>query len=118
VATIKDPRTISFTASTNGRTGAVRVRYLLIITDYSPSATMTVHLVREVNLPERTAEEHKAWAYSKVRPVAAQVVTSSAMDWEPTKDGTPLETVIKTLMVSVQEDAGALILKADGVLNV
>lgn len=120
VASIKHPSTISFTAHKVARSGKIVVRYCLIITESNPFAEggMAVHLVRECCPPEKSAEEMAAWANAKVRPVQAMVTTSAATDWKPVADGTPLETVIRLLMASVQEDAAALILKADGVLNV
>lgn len=120
VASIKDPSTISFTAHKVARSGKIVVRYSLIITERNPFAGggMSVHLVRECSPPEKSREELAAWANAKVRPVQALVTTSSATDWDPVSTGTPLETVIRLLMASVQEDAGDLIVKADGVLNV
>lgn len=120
VASIKDPSTIYFTAHKVACFGKIVVRYCLIITERNLFAGggMAIHLVRECSPPEKSREELAAWANAKVRPVQAVVTTSSATDWDPVSTGTPLESVIRLLMASVQEDAAALIVKADGVLNV
>lgn len=119
VGSITDPSVISFTTRKLAASGKIVVRYTLIITEQNHfRAGFSVHLVRDCILPEKSPAELAAWGDSKVRPVQAVVTTSAATDWEPVSTGTPLETVIRLLMASVQEDAAALILKADGVLNV
>lgn len=109
----------SFSAKAVSRSGHMEITYRLFFSELcAPAGGLVVHLIRECSPMPRTDEEAKGWLAKSVRPVQAVVTTSAATDWDPVSTGTPLETVIQLLMASVQEDAAALIVKADGVLHV